>query len=193
MWPSIAGHDRALRRAQRDRVAQRSRGKPGLHPRVNGGPDDLVGVAVLDRAQIELALTRGVLRNIGEPDPVRAGRCPDKVVSHPALLLDGREQVVMDSRPRLAGLAPATVMRDEDARGRAQSPHPVLRGHDAPISELVGDEPVAQRRVVLVDLVDHVDDMRVVPVPLGHGVFKPLVVLPGSRTPRPCTPPRPAP
>ncbi len=82
----------------------------------------------------------------------------------------------MHSRAGLAGLAPTTVVGGEDPGTRAQPPHPVLGRDDADIGELVGDEPVTERGVVLVDVADHVDDVRVVPVPLTHRVFEPLVV-----------------
>jgi hypothetical protein len=67
-------------------------------------------------------------------------------------------------------------MGGEDPRGRAQSPHTVLRCDDANVGEPVGEEPVAERRVVLVDIEDGVDEVGVVPVPLGHGAFEPLEV-----------------
>ncbi len=45
----------------------------------------------------------------------------------------------------------------------------------APVGELVGDEPVAELGVVVVDVDRGVDQVRVVPVPLGDRVGAPLV------------------
>jgi len=55
---------------------------------------DLVGVAVLDRTQVELPLTGGVLGDVGEPDLVRRGG--GELVPGPAFVVDAREQVVVD-------------------------------------------------------------------------------------------------
>jgi hypothetical protein len=110
----------------------------------------------------------------GKPDLVRRGR--GELVPGPTLVVDHREQVVMDRRPGLTRLALAAVVGGEDTGGRAQSPHPVLRSRDADVGELVGEEPVAERGVVLVDPQQSVDDVSVVPVSLGHGLLEPLVV-----------------
>jgi hypothetical protein len=42
--------------------------------------------------------------------------------------------------------------------------------------ELIGDEPVAELRVVVMDLERGMDEVRIVPVPLRDGVGIPLVV-----------------
>ena len=91
-----------------------------------GVADDLVGVAVLDRAQVELALTGGVLGDVSEPDLVRCRGGMREVVGDAALVVDAREQVVMDRRSRLTGLAWPAVVGGEDTRARAQSPDAVL-------------------------------------------------------------------
>jgi len=87
-------------------------------------PTILLENTSLDRAQVELALTGGVLGDVGEPDLVRRGG--GELVPGPGLVVDTREQIVVDRRPRLAGLAPAAVVGGEDPRDRAQPPHPVL-------------------------------------------------------------------
>jgi len=51
------------------------------------------------------------------------------------------------------------------------------------VGQFVGEEPVAQRRVVLMKLVEDIDEVGVVPVTLGHRIFEPLVV-PLSRQPQ---------
>jgi hypothetical protein len=119
---------------------------------------------VHDRAQVQLAFAGGVFGDVGEPLLVRRGR--REVVGDTALLVEHRQQVVVDRRPRLAALALLPGMGGEDPRGRAQSPPTVLRCDDANVGELVGEEPVAERGVVLVDIEDGVDEVGVVPVPL---------------------------
>jgi hypothetical protein len=52
----------------------------------------------------------------------------------------------------------------------------VLARGDPGIGQLVGQEPVPERGVVLVDLVQRVDRVRVVVVPLRHRLVEPLVV-----------------
>jgi hypothetical protein len=71
-----------------DGVVERGHGQPGLHPRVDGVPDDPVGVDLLDRAEVELALTGAVLGDVGEPQLVRGG--DGELVPDPALIVDQR-------------------------------------------------------------------------------------------------------
>jgi hypothetical protein len=63
-------NDRALRVSQDDRVAQRRHRQGGLHPRVDGVADDLVGEAVLDRTQVQLPFPGAVFGDVGQPDLV---------------------------------------------------------------------------------------------------------------------------
>jgi hypothetical protein len=58
----------------------------------------------------------------------------------------------------------------------AQPGDPVLPGGDAAFAELIGDEPVAERGIVGVDVVGGVDQVRVVPVTLTDRIGQPLVV-----------------
>ena len=114
----------------------------GLRIGGDGVADDLVGVAVFDRAQVQLALAGSVLGYVGEPHQVRGGR--GELVPDPPLVIDDSEQVVVDRRAGLAGLAPLAGVGGEHARDRAQPPDPVLRRDDADIGGLVGQEPVTQ-------------------------------------------------
>jgi hypothetical protein len=66
------------------------------------------------------------------------------------------------------------VDRPEPLLG-AQPGDPVLPGRDASLAQLVGDEPVAEGWIVVVDVVGGVDQVRVVPVALAHRVGLPLV------------------
>ena len=80
-----------------------------------------------------------------------------------------------------AGLGALLVVAGSDAGDAAQAVHPVLPDLDAVlVFELVGEEPVAQRRIVAMEVVELVDEVGVVVVPLAYGVAEPLVV-PGPR------------
>jgi hypothetical protein len=57
----------------------------------------------------------------------------------------------------------------------AEPVHPVAAGDQAVAGELVGDEPVAELGVVVVDLSGGVDQVRVVPVAPADRVGPPLV------------------
>lgn len=58
----------------------------------------------------------------------------------------------------------------------AQALNPVLTHREALLGELVGDEPVSECRVVCVDVEGGVDEVRIDPVPLGHGAGPPPVL-----------------
>jgi len=69
-----------------------------------------------------------------------------------------------------------------DASDPTQAVHAVLPDGDAVLEvELVGKDPVAQRGVIIVEVVQLVDQVGVVSVPLTDRVVEPLVVpLPGQ-------------
>src|SRR5699024_11093969 len=73
--------------------------QPGLHPRADRISDDARGVGVLDRTQVQLALIRMVLRNVGQPELIRS--ISSKLVPGPTVGLDNRAQIVVDRWPRL--------------------------------------------------------------------------------------------
>ena len=138
--------------------------------RGDGVSDDLVGVAVLDRTQVQLALTGGMLGDIGQPLGIWCGG--GEIPAH---------EVVVHRRPRLTGTAFLLGVQREDLLHRADPPHPVLRRGEAPAGEFVGDEPVPVGWVVSMDLERRVDQMRVIPVALADRGCAPLVVgLPGD-------------
>lgn len=152
--------------AQDDRHPQRGHGQLGRHPEVDGVADDPVRRAVLDRAEVDHAFHRPVLRDVDQPlhvDRVRGEVPVDAVVvNRPAGLL-----------PRPAAL--------EDARGDAlqgtqalDAVPPDLEPHR--VDQLIGDEPGAELRVVRMHVHCGVDQVRVVPVPLANRVPAPGVV-----------------
>ncbi len=139
-------------------------GELGGHALVEGVADDAVAEQVLDRAAVELALGGGVLGDVGQPQLVGSGGGE--------LALD---QVVVHRRAGPAGQAAlAGVHRPHPLRA-AQPVDPVAGGGDALVGELVGDVPVAELRVVVVDVDRGVDQVRVVPVALADRGGLPLV------------------
>src|SRR5699024_3507106 len=65
-----SSHDTAPGHSHLERIDS----QPGLHPRADRIADDARGVGVLDRAEVQLALIRMVLRNVGQPQLIRASR-----------------------------------------------------------------------------------------------------------------------
>jgi hypothetical protein len=116
------------------------------------------------RAQVELALAGGVFGDVGQPHPVRCGRGEDPL-----------DVVVVHGRPCLAVQAALLGVARPEPLLAAQPGAPVLTRGDAPAGQLVGDEPVPERRVVGVDVTSRVDQVCIVEIPLRDGVLAPLV------------------
>ena len=81
----------------------------------------------------------------------------------------------MDRRPGTGAQAAFLGERTPDSLHGAQTLHPVLPGGMAEVGQFVGDEPIAEFRVVGVDVERGVDQMCVIPVMLRHGIFAPLI------------------
>lgn len=90
-----------------DGVVEGGDGEAGLHPTVDGVAHDPVGVHVLERAQVQLALTSPVLGDVTDPQLVRV-LCGE-LVPGPALLISDGAQVVVDRRTRLLAVAAALL------------------------------------------------------------------------------------
>ena len=147
--------------------AQCCDGKAGGHPLVEGVADDPVAEDVLNRAAVELSFCGGVLGDVGQPEPVRGGGGE--------LALD--EVVVHGRSGRLTATPSALLGRGgPDPLLGAQPPDPPFADDQAVALELVGQEPVAELRIIGVGVEQHVDDVRVVPVPVGDGLGEPGVV-----------------
>jgi len=139
-------------------------GELGGHPLGHGVADDPSAAGVLDRAEVELALAGGVLGDVGQPQLVE---------------LVGAEgpfdEVVVNGWAGLAGQAALLRMGRPESLLGAEPADPVPAGYHASVRELVGDEAVAELGVVVVDVDGGVDQVRVGPVPVGHGLGLPLV------------------
>ena len=141
-------------------------GQAGLHPRLDGIADDPVGAGVLDRAEVELALTGRMLGDVSQPQPVRdlgLELAADEVVVGGGVDLG-----------RLAGLLLAE--HRPPAVGRADLPHRPLADFEPGIVDFVGQEPVAELRIVPVGVEDGVGQLRLVPLGVGDRVGQPAVV-----------------
>ncbi|MGF7122735.1 hypothetical protein J2X34_003159 [Rhodococcus sp. BE178] len=115
--------------------------------------DDLVGVAILDRTQVELAFSGAMLGNVVQPQHIRLRR--SEVAG---------DRVVVHRRPRPAASAGFLGERGPDPLQGAQPMDAVLAGGDVVMGQLVRDEPVPERRIVGLDIEGCVDQMGVVPV-----------------------------
>jgi hypothetical protein len=157
-------HHRLRRVSQCDGVGERVDSEAGGHAVGHGVPDDPVAAGVGDRAQIQLAIGRRVLGDVGQPQPVRCcgGKSPG-------------DEVVVDRWPWRAVQATFAGVAAEQALLGAQPVDAVAAGGDPDAGELVGDEPVAELGVVVVDVDRGVDEVGVVPVALADGVGAPLV------------------
>src|SRR5207245_8327381 len=75
-----------------------------------------------------------------------------------------------------AGASLLAVKHREDAVGTAQTLHAVLARRDGVLcSQLIGDEPITELRIIGVDLASGIDEVCVVPVTLGEGLGPPPV------------------
>ena len=158
-------HHRPGRAACPHGVLQCRDGKRGLHPRVHRVADDPGGIDVLDRAQLELPLGSGVLRDVGQPELV--WRLGGEVPLH---------QVIVDRWSRLPVQTTFLRKHRPDAVVPAQTLHPVLSRRDALLRKLIGDEPVPERRIVGMDVQRRVDQVGIRPVPFRHRAGSPPVV-----------------
>ncbi|MDH6573693.1 hypothetical protein M2160_008800 [Streptomyces sp. SAI-117] len=103
----------------------RALSQTGLHPRVDGVAHDPGAEGVLDHAEVELALTGGVLGDVGEPQPVRAGRgevTADEVVVHRRAGLRAPAALLVEHAP--SAVVPAdSPGRSFRAWSRRRCPH----------------------------------------------------------------------
>ena len=116
-------------------------GEPGLHPVADGVAHDPAGVDVLDRAQVELALAGGVLGDVGQPQLVRR-RSAVKSRSTRSSWAGGPGFL-----PFLPRFLPNTL---HQPWSRADPPHRPVTAGLAGVAGLVGQQPVAELRVVAV-------------------------------------------
>ena len=107
-----------------------------------------------------------MLGDVGQPKPV--GAIGGELALH---------EIVADRRADQAVLAALLVHeRTGDAHLRTQPPHASLRRGEASLGQLIGDEPIPERRIVDVNIDRGVDQLRLIPVPLRDRIGEPPVI-----------------
>ena len=125
-------------------------GQPGLHPRVDGVADDPVGEHVLDRAEVELALAGAVLGDVGQPQLVRC-------VGGEVAARRGRRAPAGRPCRSCRACLPNTLHQPLSEQIR----HAVRSAIGCTgVAGLVGQEPVAELRVVAVGVEQRVGPVR---------------------------------
>lgn len=159
-------HDHAFREATViDGHRQRIDSDPGLHPGLDRVADDLVVPQILDRTAVQFPLVSPVFGDVGDPHLVRA--ISDEQPLH---------EVIMDRRAGLAVLAFAAGDPLGDPRNVAQPPHAPLRDLVAQIVEVVSQHTVAALGIVLVEFVQHLDEVPLFLLASRNRLLAPLVV-----------------
>jgi hypothetical protein len=116
---------------------------------------------------------------VGQPQLIR--RLGSEVSAH---------QILMHWWARLAGLAPLLVPEyREPAVGRADPPRRARSHHLARIGGLVGQEPVAELRVITMSVEQGIRPIRLGQLRFGHLMGQPPVILAGERASLPDTRP----
>jgi hypothetical protein len=131
----------AGRLAAGDGGAQGGDDELGGHPLIDGVADDAVAEQVLDRAAVQLAFGGGVFGDVGDPHPVW---CLRGELALPVVVVHGRARALAGAPAAFAhGGRPQPLLR-------AQPPDPLLSGEVAGPLDLVGQQPVAELRVIAV-------------------------------------------
>jgi len=140
-------------------------GELGGHAPVDRVADDPVGEHVLHCAQVELGVPGPVFRNVREPQVV--GPVSSEFTAHEIVMNRGPGTLARPSPDRVAAA-------DMDQPAGLQ--HLVVRHVQATVPEFVGQEPVAELRIITMRVKDGVRGLRVGPFPLADRVGEPLVV-----------------
>jgi hypothetical protein len=167
-------HDRADWLAAGDRGSQRGDSELGGHPFGDRVADDPVRKHVLDRAAVELPFDGRVLGDVGQPH--RVGPIGGEVALY---------QVVVHRRPGPLARPALLRRRRPQALLAAQAPDAPLADGVAVGLELVSEEPVAELRVIGVQVDKRVGEMRVGEIPLRARPGAPLVERLGRETEHP--------
>ncbi len=162
---AAVGMDVCRRRFPGDnRVAQGVDRKVVSHSLVDRVSDDVVGEDVFDGAEIQFPFTGGCsLMSVSQRWPAAVAvkrRVARSSCAGGPLCGSGRDSWRTRSR---------SAAYETDSRPGGSPP--ATTGSPA----FVGDEPVAERGVVVVNAVRGVDQVRIVPIPLRHRILAPLI------------------
>lgn len=141
-------------------------GQRGLHPAGHGAPHNPSGVEILGRTEVELALSGGVLGDVGQPQPV--GLLGREVPADVAIMHGWSW-----TGPVLAALGPE---RGVPLVLVAEPPGSAGRHRSASILGLVAQQAVPELRVVLVGVVEGVRPVSGLQFSDAHRALEPAVV-----------------
>lgn len=156
-------YHRRVASPQRYGILQGSNGQGCRHLLVDQVADDPLREDVLDQADVELALLSRMLGDVGDPQLVGV-TCREVPL----------EEVIVDRWARAAVEATLSRMVQPDPLVGAEPPDAVLRGLQAQALELVGNEAIAELRVVSVGVDGGVGQVGVLPAPCRDRAPEPL-------------------
>lgn len=140
-------------------------GQPRLHSFVDAVADDPVGERILDRTQVELALTSTMLSNISEPQLI--WRISDEVPL---------DQIVMSGRARPAVLAALHAEHAPQSIVRADPPGSALGHRLAGVAGLLDEVAVPELGVITVGIEQGVGAVSLDEFGVGDGFGQPAII-----------------
>ena len=125
-----------------------------------------------------------MLGDIGQPELVRSGSC--ELVSFAAVLVDDDAEVVVNGGAGLLAILAALLPEHgPPAVRRRDPPCCPVRHRLALVAGFVGKEAIPELRVVAVGVEQGVRPIRLIQVPLTHGVTPPAVIRLASKLQNP--------
>ena len=146
-------------------VVERLDGEPSFHSLADRVADDPARVDILDRAEVELALSGGVLGDVGQPKPVR-GACGEVAT----------DEIVVRRRARQRPLTLLLAEHAEPAVVRADPPGGTVSHRLARGARLVGKQAVAELGIIAVRVEQRVRAPRLHPLGVADGPREPAIV-----------------
>src|SRR5699024_7072415 len=116
-------------------------------------------------AHVQATFVRPLLRNIGQPQPVRPG-CGELTLN----------KIITHWLTRLEIAAPASGDHRTDTRDFTQPPHTPFSDLVAEVLHFVSKKPVPNLRVLSIKLTQHPDELLIISFAFRHWLFHPLVV-----------------
>ena len=159
----VDDHD-AVRFTSRQCRSQRRDGEFRGHAITHRVPDDPVGEQVLDRAAVDLAFSGRMFGQVRDPLTVRTSGS-----EVPA------QQVIGDRRSGPFAFAAFLDGRGPQFLLGTQPPRTAFSNLDAGPLELIGQEPVTERRIITMSVDQRVDRVRVLQIPKRDRVLVPGV------------------